>query len=150
MVIPGLFFFIFVFSILLTVNVQYKFLPMTGFEPLTSRIGSNLSTNWATTTAHGKIFFYVQFWSDGEYHQFIGIKLKSNLVLVKATLFLSLDDTYFFVEASVAQREIFNDLINNRDKQVRTDSVWPYLAIFGHFVKKIESLSIFYALCTFS
>ena len=30
------FFFIFVFSILLTVNVQYKFLPMTGFEQQTS------------------------------------------------------------------------------------------------------------------
>ena len=34
--IPGLFFFIFVFSIQLSVNVQYKFLPMTGFEPQTS------------------------------------------------------------------------------------------------------------------
>ena len=29
-------------------NVQYKFLPMTGFEPLTSGIGSDWSTNWAT------------------------------------------------------------------------------------------------------
>ena len=28
-----------------------KFLPMTGFEPRTSGIGSNHSTNWATTTA---------------------------------------------------------------------------------------------------
>ena len=28
-----------------------KFLPMTGFEPRTSSIGSNRSTNWATTTA---------------------------------------------------------------------------------------------------
>ena len=41
----GLFFFIFVFSIQLTENVQYKFLPVTGFEPLTSGIGSNRSTN---------------------------------------------------------------------------------------------------------
>ena len=48
---PGLFYFIFVISIQLTVNVQYKFLPMTGFEPQTSQIGSNHSTNWATTTA---------------------------------------------------------------------------------------------------
>ena len=48
--IPGLFFFIFVFSIQLTVNVEYKFLPMTGFEPQTSGIGSDRSTNWATTT----------------------------------------------------------------------------------------------------
>ena len=29
----------------LTVNVQYKFSPMTGFEPQTSRIGSDRSTN---------------------------------------------------------------------------------------------------------
>ena len=44
--IPGLFFFIFVFSIQLTVNnVQYNFLPMTGFEPRTFGIGSNRSTN---------------------------------------------------------------------------------------------------------
>ena len=50
--IPCLFFFIIVFSIHLTVKVQYKFLPMTGFEPQTSGIGSNHSTNWATTTAH--------------------------------------------------------------------------------------------------
>ena len=35
MAIPSLFFFIFVFSKQLTVNVQYKFLPMTGFEPRT-------------------------------------------------------------------------------------------------------------------
>ena len=40
-----LFFFIFVFSILLTVNVQYNFLPMTGFEPWTSGGGSDRSTN---------------------------------------------------------------------------------------------------------
>ena len=36
--IPGLFYFIFVFSIQLTVNVQFKCLPMTGFEPRTSEI----------------------------------------------------------------------------------------------------------------
>ena len=50
--IPGLFFFIFVFSVQLTVNIdQYKFLPMTGFKPQTSGIGSDRSTNCATTTA---------------------------------------------------------------------------------------------------
>ena len=43
--IPGLFFFIFVFSIQLTVNIQYQFLLMTGFELQTSRIGSDRSTN---------------------------------------------------------------------------------------------------------
>ena len=37
--------FFFVFSIQLTVNVRYKFLPMTGFEPRTSGIGSDRSTN---------------------------------------------------------------------------------------------------------
>ena len=50
--IPGPFFFIFVFSIQqLTVNVQFKCLPMTGFKLLTPGIGSDHSTNWATTTA---------------------------------------------------------------------------------------------------
>ena len=43
--IHGLFFFIFVFPIQLTVNVQYKFLPMTGFYQWTSGIGSDRSTN---------------------------------------------------------------------------------------------------------
>ena len=43
--IPGLFFFIFVFSKQLTENVQYKISPMTGFELRTSGIGSNCSTN---------------------------------------------------------------------------------------------------------
>ena len=32
-------------------NVQYKCLPMAVFEPRTSGIGSDRSTNWATTTA---------------------------------------------------------------------------------------------------
>ena len=35
--IPGIFFFIFVFSILLTVNVQCKIFPMTGFESRTTQ-----------------------------------------------------------------------------------------------------------------
>ena len=39
------------FQIQLTVHVQYKFLPMTGFKPWTSGIRSAHSTNWATTTA---------------------------------------------------------------------------------------------------
>ena len=43
--IPGLFLFIFVFSIQLTVNIQFNFLPMTGSEPQTYGIGSNRSTN---------------------------------------------------------------------------------------------------------
>ena len=42
---PGLFYFIFVFSIQLTENVQYNILLMTGFEPQTSGIGSDRSTN---------------------------------------------------------------------------------------------------------
>ena len=34
-----------------------KFLPMTGFEPRTSGIGSNCSTNWATTTSHVSVLY---------------------------------------------------------------------------------------------
>ena len=47
--IPGLFFFIFSFSIQLT--FLYIFLPMTGFKPRTSGDWSNHSANCATTTA---------------------------------------------------------------------------------------------------
>ena len=47
----GLFFFFLLFSVQLTVNVQYNFLLMTGFEPRTSAIVSDRSTNWATTIA---------------------------------------------------------------------------------------------------
>ena len=47
---PGHFFFIFVFSIQLTVSVQCKFLPMTGFDLQTYGVGSARSTNWASTT----------------------------------------------------------------------------------------------------
>ena len=42
----GLFFFFLLFSVQLTVNVQYNFLLMTGFEPRTSAIVSDRSTNW--------------------------------------------------------------------------------------------------------
>ena len=50
--IAGLFFLIFVCSLQLTVkNVLYISLPMTRFEPWTSGVGSDSSTNWATTTA---------------------------------------------------------------------------------------------------
>ena len=36
---------IFVFSIQLTVNVQYKILPMTGFKPRSPGVGSDHFTN---------------------------------------------------------------------------------------------------------
>ena len=50
--IPGIFLFIFVFSIQLIVNnFSIKILPMTGFKPWTSGIGSDRSTNWVTTTS---------------------------------------------------------------------------------------------------
>ena len=54
--IPGLFFSLFS-SFQYTVDSKQmfninKFLLMTGFEPRTSGIGSDRSTNWATTTAH--------------------------------------------------------------------------------------------------
>ena len=44
--IPALFLFV------QQLNVHYKILPMTGFEPPTSGIGSNCSTDCATTTDH--------------------------------------------------------------------------------------------------
>ena len=43
--------FLFVFSIQKTVKCSIYFLPMTRFEPWTSWIGSDRSTNWATTIA---------------------------------------------------------------------------------------------------
>ena len=48
MALPGLFFFIFVFSIAQLVD---KILLMSGFELQISGVSSNTSTNWATTTA---------------------------------------------------------------------------------------------------
>ena len=76
---PASFFFISVFSIhswQLT-NVQYtnKFLPMTGFEPRTSGIGSSRSTNWATTTAQlFKMFtFILNHWIISKHSVFIYI-----------------------------------------------------------------------------
>ena len=53
--ISGLFYFIFVISIVGTVdskqiNVRYKILLMTGFKPVFG-VGSDSSTNWVTTTA---------------------------------------------------------------------------------------------------
>ena len=56
---PGLCFFILVFSINMTVNAHFNFLPMTGFEQRTSEVGSDRSTNRATTTA--QLGRYLQF-----------------------------------------------------------------------------------------
>ena len=56
---PGLCFFILVFSINITVNAHFNFLPMTGFEQRTSEVGSDRSTNRATTTA--QLGRYLQF-----------------------------------------------------------------------------------------
>ena len=58
--IPGLFFSLFS-SFQYTVDSKHMFninkkFPMTGFEPLTSGIRSDRSTNWATTTALKKMF----------------------------------------------------------------------------------------------
>ena len=52
--IPGLFFFILSFQYTVESKqmfFKYEYLSMTGFEPRTSGIRSNSSTNWATTTA---------------------------------------------------------------------------------------------------
>ena len=43
-----------------------QFLPMTGFEPRTPGIGSNRSTNWATTTALVMFVYDVHFLTSGE------------------------------------------------------------------------------------
>ena len=51
--IPGLFFFIFVFSI---VQLEDKIMPMTGFELQISVVGSDRFTNWATITAQLKFW----------------------------------------------------------------------------------------------
>ena len=45
-------FFIFIVSKVNSKNVNYRILPMTGFELQTSGIRRKLSANWATTTAH--------------------------------------------------------------------------------------------------
>ena len=80
-----------------------KFLPMTGFEPRTSDIGSNRSTNWATTTAHGVDYLNVQnyslylckdsFCSSGKSDtQFTLVNYDSRVVLTcKLILFMTLD-----------------------------------------------------------
>ena len=52
--IPGPFFFILVFSIHLIVNN----LPMTGFKPRISGVGSDRSSNWAKTTADSCVFMF--------------------------------------------------------------------------------------------
>ena len=48
-VISGIFFFIFVVSIV--IQLVDKILPMLGFEPQISGVGSDRSINWATTSA---------------------------------------------------------------------------------------------------
>ena len=66
MAIPGLFFFISVFSIQFTIgkqlNDRYKSLPMIGYEPRTSVIESDRSTNWATTIASFFVSFFNKTW----------------------------------------------------------------------------------------
>ena len=57
--IPGLFFFYFrLFNTQLTVYKCSILITRTGLEPRTSDIGSDRSTNWATTTSH-PFYFYV-------------------------------------------------------------------------------------------
>ena len=43
------------------INIRYKSLPMTGLEPQTSGVGSDQSTNWATTTARDDFLSFL-FW----------------------------------------------------------------------------------------
>ena len=48
--IPAAFFFMCFFSTDKSKRVEHKILPVTGFEPRISGIGSDRSANWATTT----------------------------------------------------------------------------------------------------
>ena len=81
--IPGLFFCLFSsfqYSCQYT-NVPYKSLPMTGFKPRTSGVGSDRSTNWATTTAQMFCFFVpCTIFS-------LGIIIFSSLIMNKLALF---------------------------------------------------------------
>ena len=63
-------FLIFVSSIQLTVNVQYKYLLMTGFEPQSSGIGSNHYTNWATTYLYFFFFFSEKLFLQKSFEEF--------------------------------------------------------------------------------
>ena len=79
--IPGLFFlYVRLFQFQLTVNKCsiYKFLPMSGFEPRTSGIGSGRSTNCATTTATNftSRFFFSRFGA-----KLLRLKIRSSLVI---------------------------------------------------------------------
>ena len=66
--ITGLFYFIFIFSIhswqLTKMCYINKILPMTGFEPWTSGIRSDRSTNWATSATSVNFMAFVEgkFW----------------------------------------------------------------------------------------
>ena len=51
------------------VNVRYKSLPMTGFEPRTSSLGSDRSCNWVTTTAQHELFTFVPSWDKVEIYK---------------------------------------------------------------------------------
>ena len=90
-----LFCFIFVFSTVNSKYVLYKILPMIGFEPLISGIGSNRSANWASHNhcwpkckSHGAIF--CQRWDNSKW----GGKAKQALPLSKK---LSIFETIKFV-----------------------------------------------------
>ena len=54
------FFFIFIFSNVNSYYVHYDILPLAGFEPRTSGIGSNRSTNCVTTTALSVLILSLQ------------------------------------------------------------------------------------------
>ena len=58
---PASFSFIFIFLTVNRKNALYKFLPMTGFEPQTSNIRSDLSLKWAKTTAHILVSYFWYF-----------------------------------------------------------------------------------------
>ena len=89
--IPDLVFFIFVFLVQLTVNVQYNFLPMTGFKLRISGIGSDRSTNWVTTTAQRteKLLFC---WHWHTTSHFMFVNYDSRVIILAISLSVRLCD----------------------------------------------------------
>ena len=116
-------FLIFFFSIQLTVNIQFNFLLMTGFEPRTSGVGSDCSTNWATTTAQDVLSFYY-IWHC--------IKKRTNINKKGSCLVhISKMDQ---ISHCLIWLSHFHEWIN---------SVWPDLAKFRHFGNILWALGEF-------
>ena len=73
------------------INVRDKSLPMTGFESQTSDIGSDRSTNWATTTAPNWWNFV-----NSKYFPFGLLVFKHSIILILYILFGIIADVPYF------------------------------------------------------